>query len=326
MYYSIFSNEFKREHKAVLCGKIKYYNSLKIGASSSYLLRRNIHRLEKGLIMPKRRDVFGLDFIEETVDEYVRVSTFFIKSSLKISNELKWASDVLEEYFKVIKINDNQLLNSLNNKFVHARENLLSSGDCNRTERLIPYERDIESNSISFEALQRLSIQRRSVRFFEERIPDREDVDKALSVALQSPSACNRQPFSFRLFDTVDKVREVAAIPAGTKTFYRNVPAIAVVVGHLDAYYRERDRHAIYVDGSLAVMSFVYALETLGMSSCVINWGDEEPAESKMSKLLNLKPEDRVLMLVAYGYPKSGIKVPYSSKRDVELIRTYNEY
>ena len=45
-----------------------------------------------------------------------------------------------------------------------------------------------------------------------------------------------------------------------------------------------------------------------------------------MSKLLNLKPEDRVLMLVAYGYPKSGIKVPYSSKRDVELIRTYNEY
>jgi len=320
-YYFFFSREFIREHKAVLAGKKKYYESLKNEVSSSYLLRRNIHRLEKGLIMPKRRKVFALDFIGETVDEYVRVVEYS-KRQFSV-DELKWATDVLVEYFSAVDVESKELLKACKAKFESVKND--------RTNRLeaptfTPFIRDYDKEQIDFDSFFELCKKRRSVRFFTSEPPAKSTVDLAIKASLQSPSACNRQPFSFRIFDEPSKVQEVAAIPAGTKTFYKEIPGVIVVVGHLDAYYRERDRHAIYVDGSLAVMSLILAFETLGISSCVINWGDEEPAESRMNKLLNLQASDRVLMLVAYGYPDQTTKVPFSSKRETETVRTYNEY
>ncbi|MAG66515.1 MAG: nitroreductase [Pseudomonadales bacterium] len=320
-YYFFFSKEFIREHKAVLAGKKKYYESLKKEVSSSYLLRRNIHRLEKGLIMPVRRKVFALDFIGETVDEYQRVLEYGNRNFSE--NELKWATDVLAEYFDAVDVDSKELLKACKAKFESVkndRTNFLES------PKFTPFLRDHDKEQVDFDAFLELCRKRRSVRFFTSEPPAKSTVDMAIKAALQSPSACNRQPFSFRIFDEPSKVQEVAAIPAGTKTFYKEVPGVIVVVGHLDAYYRERDRHAIYVDGSLAVMSLILAFETLGISSCVINWGDEEPAESRMNKLLNLKTSDRVLMLVAYGYPDQTTKVPFSSKRETETVRTYNEY
>ena len=53
---------------------------------------------------------------------------------------------------------------------------------------------------------------------------------------------------------------------------------IIVIVGELDAYEYDRDRHLIYIDGSLAAMTFMLALETLGLSSCPINWSGVEGA------------------------------------------------
>lgn len=67
IYYALFSCQFSREHKAVLAGKAAYQQSLKDIGETSVLLRRNIHRLEKGLIMQPRRDVFAENFIGETV-------------------------------------------------------------------------------------------------------------------------------------------------------------------------------------------------------------------------------------------------------------------
>ena len=72
IYYSLFSRTFGREHKAVLAGKIAYEQNLKRIGESSILLRRNIHKLEKGLIMQPRRDIFAEGVIEETIEFYIK--------------------------------------------------------------------------------------------------------------------------------------------------------------------------------------------------------------------------------------------------------------
>ena len=97
-YYLVLSSKFYREHQSVLIGRRKYKKSLREIGESCVLLRRNVHRLEKGIIMRPRREVFAQDYIGETVDCY-RDS---IKSEILCEDEKKWATDVLRKYFDVV--------------------------------------------------------------------------------------------------------------------------------------------------------------------------------------------------------------------------------
>jgi nitroreductase len=64
------------------------------------------------------------------------------------------------------------------------------------------------------------------------------------------------------------------------------------------------------------------ALETLGLASCAINWPDIENYELKIGQLLALKPFERVVMLIAVGYPDPAGLVPHSEKKTpAELIQ-----
>ena len=116
----------------------------------------------------------------------------------------------------------------------------------------------------------------------------------------------------------------VGAIPMGIKGFYRNIPALAVLVGKLSAYVYERDRHIIYIDGGLAAMSFMYALETLGLSSVPINWPDIEFFEKKMEALLHLDIDERPIMLIGIGYADPEGQIPFSQKKSPKLLTQYN--
>jgi len=139
-----------------------------------------------------------------------------------------------------------------------------------------------------------------------------------------SPSACNRQPFEFRVFDDPGWVRKVANSPYGTSGYADNIPVMIVVVGQLRCYSEERDRHLIYIDGALASMSLLYALEVQGLSSCCINWPDVEERERELAGLMNLDPDERGIMLIAAGYPDPEGMVASSRKKPLDAIRRYN--
>ena len=115
LYFAFFSRRFRREHLAVLKGRKRYYDALTGGAASSPMLRRNTHRLEKGLIMRPRRPVFAEGFIGETVDAYARACATPGFSA----GELKWAGDVLAEYFSVVE--DTPIIREARDAFERAR-------------------------------------------------------------------------------------------------------------------------------------------------------------------------------------------------------------
>ena len=102
VYYAFCSGSFRREHRGVVCGRLKYMRQAHNPSGCQYLLRRNLHLLEKGLLMRPRRDVFALDYIQETVDCYSRALQFARTSPrLVCRSELHWAADVLTRYFDV---------------------------------------------------------------------------------------------------------------------------------------------------------------------------------------------------------------------------------
>ncbi|MFC3415227.1 nitroreductase family protein [Algoriphagus hitonicola] len=319
IYYLVINPSFRREIHAVLAGKVKYLKESKNSKNNYYLLVRNIHRLEKGLLMRPRKKIFAVDYIKETVDCYIGVST---SDQDKENKQLVWFLDVLNEYFNVV--GDHPKINNEKVRFNNFKSKNFS--DNSITSSLsIPYKRDFQNYSkISYEEFYELNRQRRSVRWFIEKPVPRELIDKAILAAIQAPSACNRQPFEYRIFDRKDLVAQAVELPMGTKGYSHSIQTFIVVIGNQDAYFDERDRHLIYIDASLANMVFMLALETLGLGSCPINWPDIEEREEKMKSFLNLKTYQRPVMCIGVGYPDIEGMVAFSEKRSLKNIRKYN--
>ena len=323
LFYILVDHSFLREQMAVLSGRVKHLNETRNFKTNRYLLVRNVHRLEKGLLMRPRREIFAKDYIEETVDTF---EALWNGAESRSDQQLKWSRDVLHEYFRAISVEDD-IVDLHRRRFqVITNGTALTNGNAN-SPLSVPYESgSIDRCDISYDDLYKLSRQRRSTRWFLNKPVSRDLIDKAMLVANQSPSACNRQPYEFRVFDEPEKVLEISQFPMGTVGFAENIPVIVVVVGNLDAYFNERDRHLIYIDSALAAMSFMLALETLGLASCPINWPDIEVRERMMEKALGLKAYQRPIMCIGLGYPDPEGKIAFSEKRQLGQIRNFNNY
>jgi len=320
-YHLLFSRAFDREILAYTHAIYHYHRKIRGVQGSNVLLRRNIHRLEKGMIMENPRAVFALDYIEETVEAYAMILEGASRVALD-PGEMQWAHDTLSAYFKAVDAR-HSLIARLKKRF----ESLPVPEAALSESTLTPYpskERD-GLQIPSYEAFLALSRKRRSVRWFQEKKVPREDLDKALAAAAMAPSACNRQPFQYRIFDEPALVKEIANIPFGTGGYADNLPMVIVVTGDLSDYFSARDRHTIYIDASLSVMAFMYALETLGLSSVAINWPDFGLLESKMKKKLNLQTYERPIILLGVGYAKTEGRIPCSQKKPLDLMRSYND-
>lgn len=311
--------KFMREQRAVMAGKGQYYASLTKQHSKSLVgLRRNVHRLEKALLMRPRRDMFAKDYIMETVEWYVQALRWWRANQAGFDeSELNWAHNVLGQYFQAVKTELSPVADEARRMF-NAQTYKPKQSD------MYPYRRLADVKLPSYKQMLALSMHRRSVRWYLPKKVARKDIDEALLVARQSPTACNRLPYEFKIFDDPQLVKKVANTPFGTAGYADNIPVIAVLVGKLDSYFSARDRHAIYVDTSLAAMSFAFALETKGISTCMINWPDFEPLERKMQKLLGLRVDERPIMLMAIGYADPEGFVAYSQKKSLDGLRTYN--
>lgn len=325
----VFSGEFRREHRAVLAGKLRFMQTLQADSKSTeYTLRRNVHRLEKGLIMKPRRPVFAADYIGETVD-FFRVlkqgqgsgaspptpSPSTARDQTQVS-VLEWAESVLGRYFDVVDKTPPPIARAWE-QFQQA---------IGLTPTSLPYApyvaRDLD-HGISPDQFLKLCLQRRSVRWYDDRPVPRDLLEQAVRMASLSPSACNRQPFRFVVADDPAQAQRLGEIPMGTVGFSNQFPALIIVVGDLSAYFSERDRHLIYVDGGLASMSLVLALETLGLSSCCINWPDIEDREVKLGQALGLSLHERAVMCISVGFKRTDGEVPFSQKKSVAELSQF---
>jgi nitroreductase len=279
---------------------------------SSGMLRRNIHRLEKGLTMRGRQSVFALDYIGETVALYRRLSV-----SME-PNEAVWAHDVLAQYFHIVARHPSvdrwrQQFQEIGN----PRERV------ERIEPQLPYRASERAPpSIDLLALHQLAQRRRSVRWFLSTPVPRDLVCAAMRVAREAPSACNRQPYFFKFIDDSGHAQRVASIAMGTTGYADQIPSLVVVIGDWSCLAEERDRHIPYIDGALAAMQFMLACETLGLGTCPINWPDVERLERRMDRALGLPLYQRPVMLIAVGYPDPDGGVARSTKKPVgDLLR-----
>ena len=312
------------EQKAVLHGELLYREAETTGAGEGaiYHLRRNIHRLEKGLsVRDETRAVFAKDYIGSTVRQLAQLLEQGGGGSMESMPDetICWALDVLALYFRTVQhtgpiADAHAVFQGILERLQHT------PGD------RVPSRRNTSpAPPVRYEDLKELARHRRSTRWYTgQRVP-RDLLDQAVQVALNSPSACNRQAFGFRIYDDPDLVQSICDLATGVDTFAANIPCLVVLTGQYRGYASERDRHIIYLDSALAAMAFVFALETLGLASCCLNWPAIHGRQVAIARLLDLAEDERVTMLISVGYSDTQALVPYSQKRSLDEMRSYNK-
>lgn len=319
-YYRFVDGAFGREMDVVASGLVAYHD-LREGGRHRYNLVRNIHMIEKGLTMKPLRETFAEGYIEETVDLWGMVSDDRLGLG---SEELAWVADVLNAYFDATRRSGSAVIRRAAERATSL--GLIPGAATTRGAVLRgssgPHAPTTRADLVDISQLRELAENRRSVRWFLPDKVDRSVVDAAVTVAREAPTACNRQPYRFIVVDD-DRVGDIAAIPMGTRGYSEQVPSIIVVVGDWSAYFDVRDRHLPYVDASLATMGLVLGLEAQGVATCCINWPDIPERERAMTEALGLAAHERVIMLVAYGYADPEGSVPFSAKRPLSAVRSF---
>lgn len=282
---------------------------------SSGLLRRNTHRLEKALCFPIKKEFFAEKFITETVVAYLKLR----KNPSSDEREITWANQVLTRYFKEVGKGNKTIEN--------ARSHYLTAGTSCADTCKTPYMySSLSPSPVSIDGLEALCRQRVSCRWFLDEEIDVTSLHKAIDVAAQAASACNRQPFVFLQIKDANLRKKIVSIPYGTKGYGDDLPNLLVVVGDLSCIEKPRDRHLIYIDSSLATSQLLLAFTAQNLGSVPINWPDVEANHIKARKLLGLHDHHVPIMLVGFGKPKKEAMIPYSEKKDHKrLLKTYDE-
>lgn len=314
-YYFLFNPSFSREQHATVAGRLHHVRYEASSEVASVVVRRNIHRLEKGLCMTPPRDVFALDYIDETLTAFGHLLQSHHGHDQPL---IHYAHDVLQTYFCATKWRASapqpRLFERLSTEALRSRQD--------RAQAAPAAHDKLPATDISYAQFLTLTQRRASVRNFKPMKVPRAAIEQAVAAAAQAPSACNRQPLRYiAVADNPTKLA-LAQLPMGTAGYAEGIPVVLAVVGDLSAYPYERDRHIIYIDASLANMQLMLALETMGLASCSINWPDMEQREQKAARLLQLQPYERIVMLMAVGYPDPNGLVPHSEKKSVdEMLR-----
>ncbi len=295
-----------------------------MSCSVSGNLRRNIHRIEKGLVHLDPKPLFALGYIGETVRLFGEFASQCMVG--KGDHEtLIWARDVMGKYFTAVS--PCRKVDLAKVEYERVCKNFQGQGNSTSPWGSTPYgEESRPPVPISFDQMRQLAIRRRSIRHYQEKPVPLELLRKAVDIARFSPSACNRQPFHFYFFSDPEKIAQLVKIPGGMGDFDRlgKIPCVGMLTVDYSNYFHERDLLAPVIDAGLAAMSFQFALETLGLSSVCVNWPVLPNRYRRLGKVVSLRKSETPVLFFAIGYPASDALIPASCKKSVDSLMSYD--
>lgn len=290
--------------------KYKKYANLHIKGSSAKgieeLLIFNSHSIEKGLSHPHFRPNFGknaLSSLKINLDEFDRLQ--LDKSDFPYQN----AISVLRAY--------KEKHNSMNLKTPFF-DSLFLDIDLKRASSIAgakEYTNFLDAN-VTFKDLEQL---RYTQREFSDAPIDTALYKEALSMAMKTPSVCNRQPWHVFFTQNEGKIEELLAIQNGFKG-YGNPPSLSVITVDRRAFLGAHERNEPYIDGGIFLMNFDLCLTSVGLASCILNLMLPVEGLEKVRRILGIGDSQAIIAMIAVGTPKKKILVAKSARRDPSTI------
>ena len=209
----------------------------------------------------------------------------------------------------VTKINE-----LLENKNISPELRAAALSSLERYSLLEPNQaKDVELPENAFETLKLISDKRISVRNFSSEDVSTEKIIKAIEVASQLPSACNRQPCEVIIIKNKKLKEQVLNLHCGNAGFGHLAPILAVITFDKKAFFQEHEEDAGFLHAELFSSGFILGLEAQGIQSCALNWHVDKQTDMIANQLLNLNDEIKIALLILIGY-SNGKPEAYSYK------------
>jgi nitroreductase len=146
---------------------------------------------------------------------------------------------------------------------------------------------------------------RESIRNYdpEKKVPD-DVLNRILEAGRLAPSASNRQPWTFVLVSSDEKLKEVKA--CYERNWFQEAPHVLVVTGDkTQSWVRPKDGYnSIETDLAIAMDHMILAAENEGVATCWVIAFDYE----KLARAVGLKENEVVYCITPLGYPKAGFR------------------
>ena len=264
------------------------------------------HKLEKGLVMPGEKRMFGVNPARETMRLLLNWEDL---EDGNISDPIYLAGiGTLQCYMDHISAKGLDKKDTITSEV----QLFLQKYSFQQKKYQTPSKKLTYFNPDEFE---KLSLARRSVRNFSEKPVSRDTIISCFKTAQQAPSACNRQPCSVKIISDPNLKLEILKYQNGNKGFGHLAPSIAVITSNEKYFFGAIERHQPYIDGGLFSMSFILALQSNGISSCCLNWCVTPKDDKAVHKILNIESTERIIMYLAIGYASDDIAVATSTRR-----------
>ncbi|MBT9494513.1 MAG: nitroreductase family protein [Paucibacter sp.] len=166
--------------------------------------------------------------------------------------------------------------------------------------------------------------QRYSVRQFDPAaVVEEQLIEQAVRMAQKTPSVCNRE--SGTVFAVRDKARmnKLLALQNGNRGFGDQAGLLMIITSRQDTFLSPGERYQAWIDGGLFAMSLIYALHSLGLGSCCLNWSVEPEADLALKAASGIPADHAVIMMLAVGHLPEQFRVASSPRRPLTDVLHY---
>src|SRR3989344_7175434 len=174
-----------------------------------------------------------------------------------------------------------------------------------------------------------LARERKTTYNFEEKQVSEKDVAKILEVARWAPSCTNSQPWNFIIVRDKGTIGELMST-ANYGDFHTNPPLIIAIVlrgdlcaGEGHACFRGKDSsvHDSYMSCGIAASHMALEAEDIGINSCIVT-----PEQNKVKRILKVKENDAVPLLVGIGYQTKNAFQKKRERRPIGESVSYESF
>ncbi len=271
------------------------------------------HSIEKGFSMPEFRYGFGqakVVTLIKLINRYVKVNSV-IKDSQFYS-----AISVLLEYRDVHKKEDFQL----DKKLKHNLDYLLDQYPDHCPSGTILTNQELYYSRIN-KPFNEFSNSRHSVRNFSGNI-EVTQIQKAVELARNSPSACNRQPSRVHLIANKELISKCLKLQNGNLGFGHSADKLLIVTGDMRTIMGYQEFADIYTNVGMFIMNLSYSLHFNKVAHCILNWHVIPKDDKRIRKVASLPENELIMAFILCGNVEGEFKLITSPRRETNEILT----
>jgi nitroreductase len=305
---------------------LRYSNSLCWSTSERQRLEALLffyyHKIEKALALPEVKPLFGLGYIETTLDLMDRWLAMTADTQAPVFCGAYAALACYREHTA-------QALAQRRPDLVQRIDKLLADhkdmpADRARGGALAIQAEDMRPACPPAD-FERFVFQRHSVRNFAKRpVPDA-NIEYAIKLAQRSPSVCNRQCWRVHVFTSSADKALVLQHQNGNEGFGHLADRILLITADLRSFLSSGERNQAYVDAGMFAMTLLYALQAQGIASCCLNLCTSFTEDVALRRVCRIPAWETAVMMIAIGYPPDSLSVAASARNSTDAVLAFRD-